>query len=43
MEERRKKWMVLDSRGHIAGWFLDEEIANAFADEIGGTVKLVYV
>lgn len=43
MEERRKKWIVYDNHGVMAGWFSDEEIANAFAEEIGGTVRLVYV
>ncbi len=43
MEEKEKKWMVLDSRGELAGWFSDEDLANAFAEEIGGKVQLVYV
>ena len=43
MEEKEKKWMVLDSRGNLAGWFSDEDLANAFAEEIGGSVRLVYV
>ena len=40
---REKKWLVYDSNGVLAGWFGSEAVAEGFANEIGGSVRLVYV
>jgi len=40
---REKKWLVYDSNGVLAGWFGSEAVAQGFADEIGGSIQLVFV
>ena len=40
---RTKKWIVYDRHGNLAGWFGCKDVAQGFADEIGGSIQLVFV
>ena len=39
----RKMWLVYDWHGQCQGWFGSEEMAQAVAELIGGTVQITYI